>query len=86
MHTHTYAAYERDPDGSSKHIKLGFDQARAWADLLDVRWEWLLRGDGLPWRDDYGERAKQLVEGLPADRQAEFVQALEVLARTGTGG
>jgi hypothetical protein len=86
MNPHTYAAYERDPDSPSKSIDLDFEHAREWSDALDVRWEWLLEGHGLPWRDDNGERAKRLIESVPADRQEAVLQALELLIGTGTNG
>jgi hypothetical protein len=90
---HGYKAYERDPD-RSKNTPLDFEHAVQWADLLDVRWEWLLRREGTPWRDEEPKRfsaeveeVATMLENAPADEKAELVKAVKtILGRTGTGG
>lgn len=87
---HLYRAHERDPDGPSKHIDLDYDKAVAWADLLDVRWQWLLRGQGLPWRDEQAQFSAEaagvaaLVDSLPEDQRKAKAAAIRALL-TGTG-
>ena len=91
---HTYAAYERAPGGDAKSIRFGFAQARALADRLDVRWEWLLNGQGLPWReDDLAERppeAEEAADILSAEpdeaERRRMLEVLRLMKRTGTGG
>lgn len=89
---HTYRAYERDPEGPSKHIELDFEKAVKWADVLDVRWQWLLQGEGVPWRDEepksYSAEAKDAAEAidrLPPEERRAKVEAIKALL-TGTGG
>lgn len=86
---HAYRAHERDPDGQSKHIAIDYDKAVAWADLLDVRWQWLLRGQGLPWRDEApvfspeAASVAELVDNLPEDQRKAKAEAIKALL-TGT--
>jgi hypothetical protein len=87
---HGYKAYERDPDNSSKASTLDFDYAVKWADLLDVRWEWLLRREGAPWRDEQprrfsedAETVAKLVDELPEDQRKAKAEAIKALL-TGT--
>jgi hypothetical protein len=91
---HGYKAYERDPETSSKSATLDFEHAVPWADLLDVRWEWLLRREGVPWRDEEPKRfsaeveevASMLEEQDPV-RKTELIAAFKTfLGRTGTSG
>ena len=45
-----YRLYEAVP--GQKQSKLTYDVAVVAARKLKVRWEWLLNGQGLPWRDE----------------------------------
>jgi DNA-binding XRE family transcriptional regulator len=86
---HTYRAHERDPDDPSKHIELDFDKAVKWADVLDVRWEWLLKGEGVPWRDRESTPSTRTmtIPAEHADAVEAFIAALtRKVGRTGTGG
>lgn len=86
---HNYRAHERDPDGQSKHIDIDFDKAVAWADVLDVRWEWLLNGRGVPWRDAAppAQRVREALTGLmPADEVEQIASLTEMLDRKRSAG
>jgi hypothetical protein len=90
---HNYRAHERDPDGTSKAIALDYDKAVAWADVLDVRWQWLLNGEGLPWREDTdpSDRVREALKGLMEPDEIEQIAGLTKLLRrnraaTGTDG
>lgn len=87
---HYYRAHERDPDGASKHLELSYDNAVKWADLLDVRWQWILRGEGLPWRDDAPSLSAEardvggLLDRFPEEERKAKAAAIKALL-TGTG-
>lgn len=87
---HAYKAYERDPDNSSKASTLDYDYAVRWADMLDVRWEWLLNRTGVPWRDEgpknFSPEATGVAErldSLPEDQRKAKAEAIKALL-TGT--
>ena len=79
----TYRAYERRPD-SSKHTPLGHTNAAIFAKRLGVRWEWLLQGDGAPWRDadENRERILDAYDRAPPERQAAVAEAIERLLKS----
>jgi hypothetical protein len=82
---HTYKAYERDADTASKGSKLDFVKARSWAPLLEVRWEWLLNGEGLPWIDEDADSAaaqiSRLVEEAPPEEQQRALDLVRVFLK-----
>lgn len=80
----TYRSYERPPN-SSKHTPLDAQHAFHFAKRLGVRWEWLLRGEGAPWRDPDENLDRIIVayEEQPADRRAEIAEAIVRLLRAG---
>ena len=89
MKEHTYTANERNPDDDGKSINLSYDNAVAWAAKLDVRWQWLFRGEGLPWREESevtappeAEEARDLVaaESDPLERR-RMIEVLRALKR-----
>lgn len=80
----TYRAYERQPD-SSKHIPLNHVHAGHFAKRLGVRWEWLLMGEGEPWRDS-DERRERILEAYDSaseDRKSAVADAIERLLKAG---
>lgn len=80
----TYRAYERQPN-SSKHIPLNHLHARHFAKRLGVRWEWLLLGEGEPWRDndERRERILDAYDGASEDRKSAVADAIERLLKAG---
>lgn len=85
---HTYKAYERERDSGSKATTLTFPKARAWAPKLDVRWEWLLNGEGLPWVDDAGDptpvaEINRIVGQQPPEEQERLLDLVKLWTRTG---
>lgn len=74
----TYRAFERQP-GSSKSIRLDHQNAARFAKKFNVRWEWLLLGEGVPWlKDDGGPKGPKarVLEALDETN----VERLEVVA------
>jgi hypothetical protein len=57
--------------------------------MLDVRWKWLLRGEGVPWRDGgcptFSEARESLrwFDSLPEDQRKAKADAIRALL-TGT--
>jgi hypothetical protein len=80
----TYRAYERDRD-SSKHLPLEHQKAIFFARRLGVRWEWLLLGEGAPWRseDENLDRILAAYEDAPDDRKTAVARAIESLLKAG---
>lgn len=80
----TYRAYEREP-GSSKHTPLGHQHAAHFAKRLGIRWEWLLSGEGIPWRDpdEIKDRVLQALDNAPPERRAAIADAIESLLKAG---
>lgn len=77
-----YRKYERLPSDSANYAKdFPYAKAVAWADKLDVRWQWLLEGEGLPWRDEEAplEKAARLLQGRPVEEQERIIEALTLL-------
>lgn len=86
MQGHTYRAYER-PDTASKHTPLTYENAFHFANVLGVRWQWLMNGEGEPWREPGPlDRLKASLDALPTERQEAVVAAIEALLKTGTQG
>lgn len=87
----TYRAFERPPD-SSKHMRLGHQQAIPFAKKFKVSWTWLLTGEGSPDDDQLPEPQERVIRAMSAvdvERQKVIADAIEALvgaARTGTGG
>ena len=84
---HTYKAYERDPGNSTKATEIDYVRAVAWSSKLDVRWEWLLNNEGLPWRDEAvsgdtaAARLSRLLAGEPPEEQERVLQMVEIWLR-----
>lgn len=80
---HTYKAYERDPDSASKATPLEFSKARAWAEKLNVRWEWLLDGQGVPWTDASEEtpaaQVGRLVQEAAPEDQERILRVVQAM-------
>ena len=92
IRANTYTAYERPPN-KSKHTTLGHQQAMRFGEKYGVRWEWLLTGDGSPFREDSDPgdedptgRVVRLIRGVPRDQQERIVSAIEALVKTDKGG
>ncbi|RAK51613.1 hypothetical protein DJ017_17405 [Phenylobacterium soli] len=84
MNVNTYRAYEREPD-SSKHTPLDHQHAMHFAKRMGVRWEWLLLGEGAPWRDE-DERREKILEAYDEateDRKAAVADAIVRLLKAG---
>jgi transcriptional regulator with XRE-family HTH domain len=88
----TYRCYERGPD-SAKYIKLDYKYARRFANLFNVRWEWLLDDVGEPWLTDPEEEEEEQAaaerSGLPGNlrRWREFrgFTVAELAKKSGLG-
>jgi transcriptional regulator with XRE-family HTH domain len=80
----TYRAYEREPH-SSKHVPLPAQKAFHFAKRLGVRWEWLLQGEGAPWReeDERLEKIRDAYEGVSDERKEEIAEAIVRLLKAG---
>jgi hypothetical protein len=80
----TYRTYERSPT-SSKHTPLDHQKAMHFAKRLGIRWEWLLLGDGAPWRAEDERLDKILIayEEAPEERKGAVAEAIERLLKTG---
>lgn len=84
INVNTYRAYERQPD-SSKHTPLDHVHAGHFARRLGVRWEWLLMGEGEPWRDA-DERLERILEAFDdasEDRKDAIADAIVSLLKAG---
>ena len=80
----TYRTYERSPE-SSKHTPLDHQKAAHFAKRLAIRWEWLLQGDGAPWRDpdENLDRILTAYDQAPEDRRRAVAEAIERLLKAG---
>lgn len=83
INVNTYRAYEREPD-TSKHTPLDHTHAGHFAKRLGVRWEWLLQGQGAPWKDEDERRAKILdaFDDTPEDRKDAVAAAIVQLLKS----
>ena len=68
--------------------ELSFEKAVRWAKALEVRWEWLLMGEGLPWPDSeppsYSADTREiadLLEETPSEDRAAVVAAIKTLLK-----
>jgi hypothetical protein len=79
-----YRKYERLPSPGANSAKdLPYQKAVAWAAELDVRWQWLLEGEGVPWNDTAEEtpaaRVERLVQGAPPEDQERILRVVEAM-------
>ncbi|MDB5448229.1 MAG: hypothetical protein JWQ97_3546 [Phenylobacterium sp.] len=79
----TYRSYERRPE-SSKHTPLDHQKAMGFARRLGIRWEWLLQGQGSPWRDpdENLDRILTAYEEAPEERRVAVAEAIERLLKS----
>jgi hypothetical protein len=75
----TYRSYERQPD-SSKHTPLDHQNAAHFAKRFGVRWEWLLLGEGSPWRDA-DERRERILDLYDQAAEADRDFLLQTIER-----
>lgn len=82
LNVNTYRAYERQPD-SSKHTPLDHVHAGHFAKRFNVRWEWLLMGEGSPWRDadERRERILMAYDEATEDRKGVVADVIEKLLK-----
>lgn len=84
----TYRAYERPP-GSTKWSVLDHTYAGQFADKFKVRWEWLLQGEGAPYKESKQAALERVTRALlgATDEQADAAAELvERILGTGTSG